>query len=182
VFDLDTFLAELVEGAAGGREAARATLERALSAAGDVAAALTPNAGGITLLHHTPALTVINVAWAPKMRIIPHEHLMWAVIGIYAGAEDNQFYRRDGGPGLVETNGKRLETGDVAVLGTRTIHSVSNPTARLTGAVHVYGGDFVNQPRSQWGPGERTERAYAMADINRQFHEANIASGLTDTP
>ena len=32
------------------------------------------------------------------------------------------------------------------------IHSVTNPIARLTGAIHVYGGDFFGVPRSEWDP------------------------------
>lgn len=61
------------------------------------------------------------------------------------------------------------------VLGEHVIHAVANPTDRLTGAIHVYGGDFVHKPRSQWGPGPREERPYDMDEINRQFAEANQA-------
>jgi predicted metal-dependent enzyme (double-stranded beta helix superfamily) len=179
MFDLDGFLEAVERVGAGidGQHAVREILERELSRSGDVAELLTPSTGGITLLHHAPDLTVINFAWAPGMRLMPHDHRMWAVIGIYTGVEDNQFYRRDG-DGLATTSGKRLETGDVTLLGTRTIHAVANPTDRLTGAIHVYGGDFVNQPRSQWGPGDLVERPFAMEDVNRQFEEANRAAGL----
>ena len=180
MFDLDAFLAELV-GCAAEPDARRATREvvaRALTEAGTVADVLAPGAGGISLLVHRPDLTVINVAWAPRMQLMPHDHRMWAVIGIYAGAEDNEFYHRGPQGDLIRHNGRRIDAGEVCVLGTDTIHSVANPTYRLTGAVHVYGGDFVNQPRSQWGPGDLVERPYDMADVNRQFHEANTAAGL----
>ena len=53
--------------------------------------------------------------------------------------------------------------------------AVANPTRQLTGAIHVYGGDFVNQPRSQWGPGPREERPYDLAVFNQLFDEANRA-------
>ena len=39
-------------------------------------------------------LTILNVIWAPRMTIMPHNHQMWAVIGIYTGREDNIFWRR----------------------------------------------------------------------------------------
>ena len=39
----------------------------------------------------------------------------------------------------------------------------------------MYGGDFVNQPRSQWGPGERMERPYDIAEAQQQFADANAA-------
>ena len=55
------------------------------------------------------------------------------------------------------------------------IHSVSNPLDRLTAAIHVYGGDFVNQPRSQWGPGAREERPYDMDLAREEFAKANTA-------
>src|SRR5581483_9934971 len=53
--------------------------------------------GGITPLHHAPDLTVLHVAWTPGIALYPHEHRMWAVIGMYGGQEDNAFFRRAGG-------------------------------------------------------------------------------------
>jgi predicted metal-dependent enzyme (double-stranded beta helix superfamily) len=177
VFDIDELLIECQAAAmeSDPHRAARDALRRALTRPEAVADALQPTEGGITLLHHTPDLTVIHVVWAPGMRLYPHNHEMWAVIGIYAGQEDNSFYRRSG-PGertLVESGGKELAVGDVQMLGEDTIHAVANPLDRLTGAIHVYGGDFVNQPRSQWGPGPREERPYDMNEVDRQFAAAN---------
>ena len=96
----------------------------------------------------------------------------------YGGVEDNHFFRRDGRAGLVPSNDRRLEAGDVCVLGTETIHAVTNPARHLTGAVHVYGGDFLNQPRSQWGPGDLVERPFDMETVDQQFRDANEAAGL----
>ena len=179
MFDVDEFLGAVVASGPDGRDAVREVVERALAVPDDVAEALTPATGGLTLLHHAPDLTVVNFAWAPGMRLMAHDHRMWAIIGIYTGVEDNQFFRRVDGC-IAETTGTRLETGDVTMLGTRTIHAVANPTARITGAVHVYGGDFVNQPRSQWGPGDLVERPFDMDDVRRQFDDANRAAGLAD--
>ena len=61
-----------------------------------VADTMQPSEAGITVLHQADDLTVLHVVWAPKMAIYPHDHRMWAAIGIYAGAEDNAFYRRTG--------------------------------------------------------------------------------------
>jgi predicted metal-dependent enzyme (double-stranded beta helix superfamily) len=102
---------------------------------------------------------------------------MWAAIAIYAGQEDNTFFRRvnDERRTLTESGGKQLTTGEVVVLGDDTVHAVANPKNHLTGAIHVYGGDFVNQPRSQWGPGAREERPYDLAEAMQQFADANEA-------
>src|SRR3990167_661209 len=96
MFDLDAFVADLVACTSeiDPRRAAQEVLTRAMSTPRAVADAIAPAAGGLGLLHHRPDLTVINIAWAPHMRLMPHDHRMWAIIGIYAGAEDNQFYRR----------------------------------------------------------------------------------------
>ena len=155
--------------------AVREVVARAVVAGDRVAAALRPLTAGFTLLHQADDLTVLHVVWAPHMTIYPHDHRMWAVIGIYAGQEDNRFFRRAaaGSGAITESGGKRLGEGEVAVLGVNTIHSVTNPRDQLTGAIHVYRGDFVKQPRSQWGPGPPVERPYDIAEARRQFVEAN---------
>jgi predicted metal-dependent enzyme (double-stranded beta helix superfamily) len=179
MFDIDQFLDDCRAAIGEGepRQAIREVLARALDRPGEVADALRPTEGGISLLHHAPDLTVIHVVWAPGMRLYPHDHRMWAAIGIYAGREDNSFYRRSGPQRrtLTESGGKTVTVGDVLMLGDDTIHAVANPERQLTGAVHVYAGDFVNQPRSQWGPGPLEERPYDLDEAYRQFAEANAA-------
>jgi predicted metal-dependent enzyme (double-stranded beta helix superfamily) len=178
-FDPDELIAACVAANAEAepRLAVRDVITRAVADPGAVGDSLRPARGGLTLLHHTPDLTVIHVVWAPGMTLFPHDHRMWAVIGIYARQEDNAFYRRSapGARTLVESGGKELAEREVVALGDDTIHSVTNPLGRLTGAIHVYGGDFVNEPRSQWGPGPREERPFDLDEANRQFTEANEA-------
>ena len=159
--------------------AVKEVLARAVSRPDAVADALAPTTGGLRLLVHRPDLTVLDAAWAPGMRLMPHDHRMWAVIAVYQGVEDNEFFRRDD-DGLVPSNGRRLEPGDAVVLGESTIHAVANPGSALTGAIHVYGGDFVNQARSQWGPGDDVERPFDLDGALRQFHAANVAAGFPD--
>jgi predicted metal-dependent enzyme (double-stranded beta helix superfamily) len=186
MFDVDQLVDECRQAVAEGepRRAVREVLERTMSAHGQVADALAPTEGGLTLLHHAPDLTVLHVVWAPGMRLYPHDHRMWAAIGIYAGQEDNEFFRRSspGARTLTTSGGRELAVGDVIVLGDDTIHAVSNPLTRLTGAIHVYGGDFVNEPRSQWGPGPVGERPYDMDEARRQFAEANARWRAAEDP
>jgi predicted metal-dependent enzyme (double-stranded beta helix superfamily) len=159
------------------RLAVRDVVRQAVATPAPVAETLRPERAGLTMLHQADDLTVLHVVWAPGMSIYPHDHRMWAVIGIYEGQEDNAFYRRSapGAATLTESGGKQATTGDVLVLGDDTIHGVTNPLGRLTAAIHVYGGDFVNQPRSQWGPGERVERPYDTQQTMEQFAAANAA-------
>ena len=50
---------------------------------------------------------------------------------------------------------------------------MTNPLDRLTGAIHVYGGDFFTMPRSEWTPETFEERPYDIEHTLRLFEEAN---------
>jgi predicted metal-dependent enzyme (double-stranded beta helix superfamily) len=175
VFDVDELIAGCREAIADTEPmlAVRDVLKERLEHPSTVGDAMRPTRGGITLLHNADDLTILHAVWAPSMRLFPHEHRMWAVIGIYAGREDNAFYRRQGTTVTEAGAGKALHEGDVLVLGEDVVHSVANPLERLTGAIHVYGGDFVHRERSQWGPGPLEERPYDMASIEAEFEAAN---------
>jgi predicted metal-dependent enzyme (double-stranded beta helix superfamily) len=101
---------------------------------------------------------------------------MWAVIGMYTGREDNIFWRRvaSAPDGRIEAAGARaLSDGDAAPLGPDIIHSVVNPIKRLTGAIHVYGGDFFAVPRSEWDPERLVEQAFDIEKALALFEESN---------
>jgi predicted metal-dependent enzyme (double-stranded beta helix superfamily) len=174
VFDIDAFIGECEQAIAEGepRRAIRETVTRAVSDAGAVASALEHHHAGITVLHNSDTLTVLNVVWGPHMTLLPHDHRMWACIGIYAGQEDNAFFRRDGST-IVDSGGKQLQERDVMLLGDDAVHSVTNPLSRYTGAIHVYGGDFVRKPRSQWDPQSRLEQPFDMAQVLDVFEKSN---------
>ena len=135
-----------------------------------------PERGGVQRLYVSDELTILNVIWAPYMTLRPHNHNMWAVIGVYGGREDNIFWRRlkDDSAGRIEAaSAKSLGPGEVRPLGNDIIHSVTNPTAKLTGAIHVYGGDFFEVHRSEWEPDGLTERDYDIEKNMRHFEDAN---------
>src|SRR5215510_15735469 len=105
-FDLDQFIADCraARDADPSHKLVREVVARAVS---DPAAVLKglgePKRAEVQKLFHSDALTIINVVWAPGMMVMPHNHRMWAVIGIYTGREDNVFWRRvKGTPNKIE--------------------------------------------------------------------------------
>ena len=68
---------------------------------------------------------------------------------------------------------KSIGRRDVRPLGEHIIHSVTNPTSKLTGAIHVYGGDFFEMQRSEWEPESLEERPYDLEGNIKLFEEAN---------
>ena len=131
-----------------------------------------PVRGAIQTIYAGDDMTILNVLWGPRMSAYPHDHRMWAVIGIYGGEERNLFYRREA-EGLARQGERKLRTRDVAALGVNAIHSVTNPLDKITAAIHVYGGDFFHTPRSQWDEETFEERPYDVEQVKRLFEESN---------
>jgi len=158
-------------------KAVREVVARAVS---DPAAVLKmlgePRRGEVQKLYHSPTLTILNVVWAPYMTIYPHNHRMWAVIGVYTGREDNIFWRRLEKTRIEAAGAQALCARDAAPLGPEIIHSVTNPIPRLTGAIHVYGGDFFGAERSEWDPETLLEGRYDAQKTMRHFELANARS------
>jgi predicted metal-dependent enzyme (double-stranded beta helix superfamily) len=175
MFDKDQFIADCHAALAGDRASrnVREVVARAVADPAPVIRALgEPKAGGIQPIHRSPELTIINVLWPANMVIMPHDHRMWAVIGVYDGREDNMLWRRlpADANGRIEAAGAvALSTKDAQVFGPDVVHSVVNPIERITGAIHVYGGDFFDTARSEWDPESLCERPYDVDKARRMF-------------
>ena len=153
-FDRDRFVEDCIKAhmETDARSAVREVLARAVS---DHSAVLNglgdPSKAGLDVLLSSPTLTIFAAAWTPQMNLLPHDHEMWALIGIYTGREDNILWRQ-GEYGIEACAANCLFEGDVATLEADAIHSVTNPLLRFTGGIHIYGGDFFGTSRHQWDP------------------------------
>jgi predicted metal-dependent enzyme (double-stranded beta helix superfamily) len=157
------------------RLAIKEVLEAAVADPPAIAAALPPARAEIVKLHASLELTVLKVVWAPGMSFGPHDHRMWAAIGVYTGGEENRFFRR-AGQLLTSSGEKRLRPRDVCLLGSDAVHAVTNPTSEYAGAIHVYGGDFFATPRSEWRGDPPREVAYDVERVLASFEAANEPS------
>jgi predicted metal-dependent enzyme (double-stranded beta helix superfamily) len=94
MFDLDQFVADCrtARAADPSHKLVREVVARAVTDPTGVVRGLgEPRRAEVQKLYHAPDLTILNVIWGPMMTIMPHNHEMWAVIGIYGGREDNIF-------------------------------------------------------------------------------------------
>jgi predicted metal-dependent enzyme (double-stranded beta helix superfamily) len=76
------------------------------------------------------------------------------------------FWRRVPNPAKYQieaAGGAALGIGDVTILGRDVIHSMVNPLAKISGATHVYDGNFLAIQRSMWDAKTLAEQPY---DIN----------------
>lgn len=186
-FSKDEFVAECLAAVRSEDRAQRAVKEivdRAVSNPSGVATEV----GNITddpmktVWHRSDELTVLHIVWPPEVELFPHDHNMWAVIGIYGGREDNQFYRRIEDGRIEPHTGKTITERDVIGLGSDVVHSVANPTREWTAALHVYGGDFYATPRTMWS-GDTYEPLRLDTDLlEKTLSAAAARARLADTP
>jgi predicted metal-dependent enzyme (double-stranded beta helix superfamily) len=175
MFESDRFIQDCRDGLreTNPHAAVKEIVARAVSEPGAVLQSLgAPKLAGLETLYRSETLTILNVLWGPGMSLYPHDHGMWAVIGIYSGREDNAFYRRSAS-GLTAHGLKTLDIKETIPLGEAVIHAVTNPLDRITAAIHVYGGDFFAVPRSEWDPQTFQERAFDLAHARQVFAESN---------
>lgn len=129
---------------------------------------------GVRLLHEEPGhgLTVLAVSWLPHRGAPPHDHGTWAVVAGVVGAERNDFFQRiddASRPGYAElrrVGSDVCSVGEVVVMPTGVIHSVTNEGGAVSLSLHIYGRHPNHTGRSQFDPERRTQTAFVvrMAD------------------
>ena len=174
-FERERFI-EDVRQALGESDSQQAVQEVLARAIADPRAVLSdlgePSHAGIQTLYRAPDLTILNVIWAPMMVLLPHNHNLWATIGIYTGREDNIVWERKDANVIEAADAASLSEKEVFNLRLDAIHSVTNPIPRMTGAIHIYGGDFFAVPRSEWDAETLEERPMDPKALQKRFQDA----------
>jgi len=104
------------------------------------------------------AYSIIGGVWKPGQTTPIHDHLTWALIGVYSGQEHETLYRRtddktDPRYAKLEKVSERVNTkGHVTVLSHNGIHKVDNNSPERTKSIHVYGRDIGNTERHSYDP------------------------------
>ena len=114
----------------------------------------------MNLLHlpEDESFSVIGAVWKPRQTTPIHDHLTWALIGVYDGAERQAIYRRTddrSNPKLAKlekVNEGTNQRGHVTVLGEAGIHKVDNVSDKPALSIHVYGRDIGNLERHTYDP------------------------------
>ncbi len=131
-----------------------------------------PSRGGLNVLYTDSQITILNIVWAPLMVLRPHDHNMWATIGVYEGREDNIFWKREGDL-IIPTGAGSYGVGDVTSLAGDAVHSVVNPIPKLTAALHVYGGDFFAPGRTSWAGENHEPEKFNQKGLKNHFENSN---------
>jgi predicted metal-dependent enzyme (double-stranded beta helix superfamily) len=138
-------------------------LEKLVGSPGSVPAkAFTPRkdrfAMNLLQMPEDEAYSIIGGVWHPGQTTPIHDHLTWALIGVYEGEEREALFRRtdDGSDPKLAKIQQVSETvhkkGHATVLGHRGIHRVDNISLKPTLSVHVYGRDIGHAERHSYDP------------------------------
>ena len=126
---------------------------------------------GVHLLHEETdhSLAVFALAWLPGRGAPPHNHGTWAVVAGVDGAETNTYWKRTdngtvaGHATLKNCGSKKIRPGQVCILTSDAIHSVTNETERVTLSLHIYGKHLNFTGRSQFDPEAQEERPFVIS-------------------
>ncbi len=186
-FDKDEFITECLAAVRSGNGASTAVKEivgRVVSNPSTIEAEVGDQTISpmMTVWHRSEELTALHIVWPPDVDLFAHDHNMWAVIGIYGGREDNQFYRRLEDGRIEPHTGKTIIKRDVIMLGPDVVHSVANPTREWTAALHVYGGEFFTTPRTMWSKDTYEPMVFDAEFVEQTLEAAAATARLADTP
>ncbi|WP_212631909.1 hypothetical protein [Pseudomonas sp. KB-10] len=126
---------------------------------------------GTTLLHveADQTLFVVVDSWLPGRGVEPHDHGTWAAVVGLVGEERNCFWQRtdDGSnaPGSVELQRleeHRIGPGEVLLMPSGTIHSVTNDSAAVTLSLHIYGRHLNCTDRRLFDLQNKCERPFLI--------------------
>ncbi len=177
IFERDQFIDDVKRANREGQEAVAEVIARAVADPASVIHDLgEPRKASIQLLHRDRELSIFNIVWPPLAVLVPHDHLMWASIGVYTGREDNIIWRPSGQT-IEAIDAASVAVKEVFSLPPDAIHSVTNPVEGYTSALHVYGGDLSAAPRSQWNPRTLDREPFDVEDGRRILQRADERFG-----
>jgi predicted metal-dependent enzyme (double-stranded beta helix superfamily) len=180
-FDLDAFIASCVTASAENEPVAalREIVERAIGDPGGLDAAfpvpVDPSDDGV--LFSSANLFVAQGLFPRGFATGIHDHTVAAIIGPWAGYEDNHLFRRTVA-GIELTEVRRVHAGEVLVLEADAIHDVHAPSRAWTAALHVYLGDITTLDRSSWTRVDALPSPLVGADMEARWMAAARATGL----
>jgi 3-mercaptopropionate dioxygenase len=109
------------------------------------------------LLYGDPLdrFSLVSFVWGPGQRTPIHDHLMWGLVGMLRGEEEETSYTRDAHGRLHAQAVTQLRPGQVAAVSPDLgdIHVVANALPdRPSISIHLYGGNIGTVQRHSFDP------------------------------
>ncbi|MDA4129716.1 MAG: hypothetical protein OK457_02990 [Thaumarchaeota archaeon] len=136
-------------------------------------------ANNLIYMPEDRVFSVMGATWLSGQTTPIHDHLTWAVVGVYDGEERESIYRRvdDGSEPkrakLVLASERINEKGHITTLGEKGIHKIDNVSDKLSKSIHVYGLDLGHAERHAYDPvsGEVSTFVSGYCNVLRDLDE-----------
>lgn len=160
-FDLDQLVADLRAAAVGPAptQDVHRLLTEAVADPVATQAAMPDFDDDDVILFEDETVSIWHCRFRPGVTVPPHDHQIRATIGLYDGAERNEFFERSAG-GFAKIDERVLTAGEVLQLEGEMIHAVSCAGDEPCCGIHVYLGALTEVERSLFDPADGTKLAF----------------------
>ncbi|QMU58828.1 MAG: hypothetical protein GKR98_11865 [Boseongicola sp.] len=149
-FDLDKLVNDL-RGAATGANANGAIkdiLKKTVSEPEQLSKMMPDFEENDVILFEDETISIWHCRFMPGHTVPAHDHQMLATIGVYRGAERNEFYETDDTGAMHKVSEVQLTAGNVLQIGPDAIHAVGCDSPEPCCGIHVYLGELTTVDRS----------------------------------
>jgi predicted metal-dependent enzyme (double-stranded beta helix superfamily) len=145
-FDLDTFIADCLA-AAPDQAAVAEVVKRTVNDPAALEDTFTRrlDLSNLGILHYSEELTVQHVVFPPAFRTGIHDHLTWAVIGTWAGYEDNHLFARQGNRRCQQACGGANRARSSVSASTQSMNCTRHPRPRAQRSMSTAGHCSTNR-------------------------------------
>lgn len=149
-FDLDDLVLRLRTAAKGDdpRAEIKTILEDAVKDPQHVSEGIPAFEDNDTILFEDETVSIWHCRFMPGHSVPAHDHQMSATIGVYRGAERNNFFENDPNGGIRKSSEVELSAGQVLAIGPSAIHAVGCASEEPCCGIHVYLGALTTVNRS----------------------------------
>jgi predicted metal-dependent enzyme (double-stranded beta helix superfamily) len=142
---------------------------------------------GEMIVHASSELTLLYGRIPPKFQSGIHNHTIFACIAQLEGHETNTIYEENGEEGTLSANKTvTINPGEIIDLPADVVHSIANPDAKTSRALHVYAGNFraIEDQRSLWASDSHEEIPFSFKSLLQEsvktMKQANNDTGLNE--
>ncbi len=167
-FDLDVLVEQLRAAAVGAtpRAQIKAMMQDVMSDPQRVADGIAEFVDNDVILFEDDTISIWHCRFMPGHTVPAHDHQMSATIGVYQGAERNDFFERAPDGGLRKSSEVAVRAGDVLQIGPSAIHAVGCASSEPSCGLHVYLGRLTTVERSLFD----TQKGEVLAFTDENYH------------
>ena len=119
------------------------------------------------MLYEDNSISIWHCYFEPGLTTPPHDHQIPAIIGIYRGAERNEFYKLHTHRKIQKTGEVIISAGETLQIDPYTIHSVGCSGHQPCYGIHIYLGKLTGVRRSLFDLVTGERMLYTEEDYSR---------------